>query len=339
VAFIENLRSRPVYVIHGDADDNVPISEAYAMVSALDGVTSDLTFHREPGAGHWWDGEVSPGADCVDWPPLFSLMDERTLDPALGTFRFTTPAPWVNDTFAWLRVHTCARPDQPCEVASERDGAAVTVTTKNVASLSAHTAVLLQAGVRSLTVDGQAVTLSGDWERVGDGGLREGLATGPFTAALYRPFCWITPDQGGPALEYTRWLSSVWSIIGNGTSCILPYAQRERAVQAGRALIFVGLPSADLPIPASLGLAFDQDAISIGGTYPNAAIFAAFPGPNGALYGAIAATASATEQWFRLQPYTSRLILPDYLVLTAAGVVRAGHFDRDFAYDASLSAP
>ena len=48
-------------------------------------------------AGHWWDGEVSPGVDCVDWQPMFD-MEARTLDPYELTFNFITPSPATPST-------------------------------------------------------------------------------------------------------------------------------------------------------------------------------------------------------------------------------------------------
>ena len=85
----------PAYVIHGDADDNVPISESYAPVDAAQPYTSP-ELHVEPGAGHWWDGDASPGVDCVDWPPLFELMEVTTFDPYALDFTYKTPSPSVN---------------------------------------------------------------------------------------------------------------------------------------------------------------------------------------------------------------------------------------------------
>ena len=38
------------------------------MRDAMLAVTDDVQYHEEPGAGHWWDGDVAPGVDCVASP-------------------------------------------------------------------------------------------------------------------------------------------------------------------------------------------------------------------------------------------------------------------------------
>ena len=77
--YLSNISQRGVYVIHGDADDNVPIREGRTMYQAAQMYTDDIVMHEQPGAGQ--DGDVAPGADCVDWPELFQFMKRRQLDP------------------------------------------------------------------------------------------------------------------------------------------------------------------------------------------------------------------------------------------------------------------
>jgi glycosidase/predicted peptidase len=76
----ESLRGRGVTILHGDADDNVPVSEARAAKAALEKLNISFEYHEQPGAGHWWDGDASPGADCVDWPPIFEFFHKHQLD-------------------------------------------------------------------------------------------------------------------------------------------------------------------------------------------------------------------------------------------------------------------
>ncbi|MCZ7680654.1 MAG: prolyl oligopeptidase family serine peptidase [Sandaracinaceae bacterium] len=91
--YASNLARRRVYVLHGDADDNVPVREARDMVALLTPIvaTDMLEYHEEPGAGHWWDGEAAPGADCVDWLPIFEAMEASALDPTELEFDFPLP--------------------------------------------------------------------------------------------------------------------------------------------------------------------------------------------------------------------------------------------------------
>ncbi|HYF13829.1 MAG TPA: prolyl oligopeptidase family serine peptidase [Phycisphaerales bacterium] len=89
---LENLRGRAVYILHGDADDNVPAAEAERAAEKLSELGIPYEMHTQPGAGHWWDDD-RPGAACVDWPPIFEMFRahalpehaaERKPDPALA---------------------------------------------------------------------------------------------------------------------------------------------------------------------------------------------------------------------------------------------------------------
>lgn len=85
--YFENLRGRGVYILHGDADDNVPVSEARAAREKLIAMGmkegEDFGYHEQAGAGHWWDapinGEDLPGAACLDWPGIFEVFRKHTL--------------------------------------------------------------------------------------------------------------------------------------------------------------------------------------------------------------------------------------------------------------------
>jgi dienelactone hydrolase len=79
-----------IYILHGDADDNVPVSEARHAREELTKLGIPFEFHEQPGAGHWWDddavkkanagagGETTWGTACVDWPAMFEMFSART---------------------------------------------------------------------------------------------------------------------------------------------------------------------------------------------------------------------------------------------------------------------
>ena len=73
LALVRNLAPRGVYVLHGDADDNVPVGQARRMREVLGTFHPDFAYHEQPGAGHWW------GSPCVDWPPLFAFLGQHSL--------------------------------------------------------------------------------------------------------------------------------------------------------------------------------------------------------------------------------------------------------------------
>ena len=78
-----NLESVGVFVLHGDADDNVPVSQARTMRKTLGTFHPDFSYYEKVGAGHWW------GNECCDWPPLIDFLarherPESQYDPTRG---------------------------------------------------------------------------------------------------------------------------------------------------------------------------------------------------------------------------------------------------------------
>jgi len=80
---VANLAGLPTFVLHGTKDDNVPLSEAEGMLGRLEKAGGKPLHHFQEGAGHWWDGDASPGTDCLDWPGIFELF--RRAAPREGT--------------------------------------------------------------------------------------------------------------------------------------------------------------------------------------------------------------------------------------------------------------
>jgi fermentation-respiration switch protein FrsA (DUF1100 family) len=106
IALARNTSCLGVYVLHGDADDNVPVGQARQMRKVLGEFHPDFAYHEQPGAGHWW------GEQCVDWPPLFAFLQERTL-PAPETVRrvdFVTASPSVSARAHWATIEEQIHP-------------------------------------------------------------------------------------------------------------------------------------------------------------------------------------------------------------------------------------
>ncbi len=105
--FAENYKQLGVYVIHGEDDDNVLIDQAKMMVNRLEEIGhKDYQFHYQPKAGHWWDESDEPGADCVDWPPMFDFFTRHTIpanDQVLN-INFLTSNPGVSSRNHWLLI-------------------------------------------------------------------------------------------------------------------------------------------------------------------------------------------------------------------------------------------
>jgi poly(3-hydroxybutyrate) depolymerase len=131
-AYLSNLARRGVYAIHGTADDNVPVTEGRTLVAQVRAFTDDVELYEQPGAGHWWDGDASAGADCVDWPPLFDFMQAHTLDPFELDFDFRTPSPFITPRHSYVSLRSAESADADCVLSSRVAGDTVTLTTENV---------------------------------------------------------------------------------------------------------------------------------------------------------------------------------------------------------------
>jgi dienelactone hydrolase len=118
-----NYGAEGVYILHGSADDNVPPTEARAMSAELGKFHKDFAYHEQPGAGHWWSASDEPGAQCVDWPPMFDMFSRRYL-PANEQVRqvdFTTVNPGVSSRYRWVSIESQVHPLQPSSVSIRYD--------------------------------------------------------------------------------------------------------------------------------------------------------------------------------------------------------------------------
>ncbi len=333
VEYLANLARRGVYAIHGTADDNVPLREGRTMTANARMHTMAVELHEEPGAGHWWDRPDTPGVDCVDWPPLFEFMRARRLDPTETTFRFVTPSPAVSPRHSFVTLRSAADPLLDVTVSAAQTGDAVALTTTNARSFAIDTGALRQRGVRALTVDGRAVELTGDRVAIGpQDGKRPGQH-GPFDEALRRPWCLVYPDDAPAVLrQFAAFYISTWAVIGNGHGCALPRSRLTPGLRAERSIVYLGLPRADVPIPASLRLDWDDQGISFGGG-PRGAGAMAFVFPEGdGVSAALVATPGSEWLLGRVHPFTSGIVLPDWMVWNTEGLRGAGFFSPTWTY-------
>ncbi|MFO1497794.1 MAG: prolyl oligopeptidase family serine peptidase [Verrucomicrobiota bacterium] len=157
---VTNYLQEGIYVLHGDADDNVPVGQAREMRRVLGAFHRDLDFHEQPGAGHWWDASDEPGADCVDWAPLFDFFSHHRIPkPAeVRRIRFATVNPAVSARAHWATIIAQQRSLELSAVDLQRDPVKRRVfgTTTNVAVLRLDLPPM-GAGDLLVELDGQKV--------------------------------------------------------------------------------------------------------------------------------------------------------------------------------------
>ena len=265
LALKENYLQQGVYVLHGDADDNVPVSEAREMFRQMaDMHHPDFAYYERCGAGHWW------GNECVDWPPMMDFLFRHSLPKPDSNMvvRFRTVSPQVSSRSAWVRVMQQAAPFEVSSVDASLDAAKrqVTVTTANVARLDLAPPVAGGAPVK-VTVDGTALEAPAQ-EKVHlrlvrgaagpDGKASWSLSAagpaarekkpargGPFKNAFAHGFVAVVGTQGDDAADAllmakARFDADQWWVRGNGRFEILTDRAFDPAEYRGRNVVIYG---------------------------------------------------------------------------------------------------
>lgn len=326
--YVDNLARRGVYIIHGDADTNVPLSQGQGMYDLVEPITEDLEFHIQPGAGHWWDADGDePGADCVDWEPMIAWAREHRLDPTELDFQFRSALPSYSPTHSYVTIRSAASTDDDVVVSSSSDGATVTLDTDNARSLVLDGAALQARGVSTVVVNGDSLAVTDGPMTWGPQEGKHPGAYGPFNQAFRKPFCFVTPAEGLER-EYAAYLGSYWQILGNGRSCSLTVDELTDAVRDSHQLAWIGVPSST--VQPTVDASFDDEEVSVGGaSTDDGGAFFVFPRGDG-VDAVLTTTRGEEDVLFRVVPFSSRSGLPDWLVLPAGGNSQLGFFSPEW---------
>lgn len=332
--YLSNLARRSIYILHGGADNNVPTSEGQAMYKEAQKHCKDVTYHEEPGKGHWWDDSYAKGVDCVDWPAIFAKMKATTVDPTELEFDFKTPSPWYSPTHSYVTIRSQTDPGKDSTLSSKASGATVTLTTTNVRSMTLDGTALTAKGITTAVVDGTSVNVTSGEIAVGpQGGKRHDLM-GPFNQTMHRPFCLVYADSGAAAprfREIASYLVSSWAVIGNGHACSMPLSRFKAAPPKERNIIFLGVPSADVD-KTTLPFSWSASSIQLGqDSYSAGALVFVVP-RDGRPAGVMYATPGSEHLLLRVTPFSSRFVFPDYMLWSSKGLHAAGFFDATWAY-------
>jgi poly(3-hydroxybutyrate) depolymerase len=216
LARVDNTLEEKVYILHGDADDNVPVDEARHMKTVLTSINADFGYHEQPGAGHWWGGQ------CVDWPGIFDQIKTSRIE-ARKQINFTTPSPAISSHDEWATILEQTHAMEPSQVKiGDSEG-----TTKNV-----HVLQLGKPFV-SLTLDGQKLgkvrsgaqlfNTNGEWhvDHLKDGWKSPELS-GPFKNVYQNHFVFVvgthgTTEENEWAAQRARYDAETFQYRGNGS--------------------------------------------------------------------------------------------------------------------------
>jgi dienelactone hydrolase len=240
---LTNLAALPTYVLHGEADDNVPASEGHAMIAALEEAGGKPLGHFEPGAGHWWDDANGPGAACLDWPGFFELFRSLPAAPmAPAVIDWTSVDPSVDARHHWVGVEQPVTYGAPLRVRGRyrAEDARLVLTTENVRrlTLSRPRGWGPELGIEGVVLDGQAfpADFGADYLRLGErwsvipralpAGEKSAWRSGPLKRAFQNRFVLVVPTRGSAeenaaSLARARHDAEVWWYRGNGDARIL----------------------------------------------------------------------------------------------------------------------
>jgi poly(3-hydroxybutyrate) depolymerase len=248
---VRNYASQGVYVLHGERDDNVPVDQARTMRKQLAEFHRDFAYYEQPGAGHWWDGPVSAGADCVDWEPMFDFF-RRHVSPADRDVRhisFTTANPGISSRCRWATIEAQLKQGEPSTIDLVYDPAGPTLrgTTQNVQRLSLDVEHWPADTPGRVVLDGSApidvtwpadgkpprIWLTGDgtaWKLLSaapSGSLKGPLRYGPFKEAFRNRVLFVygtrgTLEENAWALAKARFDAETFWYRGNGSVDVIP---------------------------------------------------------------------------------------------------------------------
>ncbi len=143
----KNLSQRGVYILHGDRDDNVPVSQARFMREHLSEFHPNFAYYEKPGAGHWW------GNQCMDWPPLFDFLAQNTQpeEHEVRTIEFRTVNPGISSRLHWIEIEAQDHWNQVSLIRAELDPKvrAFSITEENVSQFALHLSALQKPRTRT----------------------------------------------------------------------------------------------------------------------------------------------------------------------------------------------
>ena len=361
----ENLLLSGVYVLHGDADETVPVREARTMRGELSAFHPNFAYYERAGAGHWW------GDECMDWPPLVSFLRENETPERRANFAFTTVDPSVSSTCHGLGVLEQERPLEPSRVSVEgaTDEGPLQIETQNVRVLELDPGTLGLApdaeAETAFLLDGVALTLpagsASRFERDGEGwrvleardpARRSPHRGGGFKSAFDRRFV-LVYGTGGSAQETrlafakARFDLETWRYRGNGAAELVADVDFDAQSDPHRNVILYGNADTNSAWEAVLDappFELRQGLLALGSRRfegPDFGLLAVAPRRESdlATVGVVGGTGLAGTRVLEQQPtFVSGVGYPDWFVVHAAqpelgleGILGAGWFAADWS--------
>ena len=283
-----NYMHHGVYILHGEKDDNVPVEQARAMRDVLDDFHTDLAYHEQPGAGHWW------GDQCCDWGPMFDFFADR-VRPSPGRvdrIEFLTANPGISASSHWACIESQVTPLalSGIEIDLDRTRRQFEIKTTNVASLRIEPNAIAPGSPVEVTIDGQSLggrSWSADepMRLVRDGsrwrfsnapappGHKGPQRYGPFKDVFRRRATLVygtagSPDENDWAYRKARYDAETFWYRGNGAFEIVADSDFDPEAEVDRNVILYGnadTNTAWTPLLADSPVRVGRDGVVIAG--------------------------------------------------------------------------
>jgi pimeloyl-ACP methyl ester carboxylesterase len=248
LAFLENTRNLPIYILQGGDDDNVPAIHARLFAKYLSELPgSEFVYKEVPGMKHWWDNDTLPGTACVDNPELMEFLKNHTRNPFPLHIHFKTTDLSQNNKHYWVKIDQLEQLFEDAIIDAEAKiiaDSTITVQTKNIHKFSldlvpnrrfrilvnnqefiyyAHSGINTVSFVQYPT---------GVW-RIASGvqrqayGVKRASVYGPIKQAYFSPFILVYGTKGDSVmtdllLHQARIQALTWWIRANGLVGVLP---------------------------------------------------------------------------------------------------------------------
>ena len=272
-----NYLQEGVYILHGAEDDNVPVTQARTMAERLGKFHHDFQYHEQPGASHWWDVSDEPGADCVDWAPMFDFFAHHVIptDQSLRQISFTTVNPGVSASCHWLEIEqqVHALKQSVVDVRWDPGKRRFVGTTENVARLAFSLNHVKPAQPLKVELDGQTLdniawpnapklwlqNEGGHWRLTSklSPALKGPQRYGPFKDAFRHHMIFVygtrgTPEENAWALNKARFDAESFWYRGNGSVDVIPDVAFNLHAAPDRGVILYGNADSNGAWPALL---------------------------------------------------------------------------------------
>lgn len=157
-SLVQNLKQSGVYILHGDADSTVPISQVREMRQILGTFHPNFCYYEYPGGEHWY------GDHSVDWFPIFEFFKRQTIpaNKEVKEIDFHTASPAVSSTDYWIKLQQQILPFDFSNINAKIEKEQIVIKTKNVSIMELDLVSLDLKGEITININDQILKTATD---------------------------------------------------------------------------------------------------------------------------------------------------------------------------------